>query len=487
MLSFKKELFVGIFYISVAKYSSVVLQLVINAVLSRILLPDDFGLVASVAVFITFFSLLADMGIGPAIVQNRDLSEEDIKAVFSFTIYIAVTISILFYFLANPISVFYSGDSKIVNIVHLLAISVFFYSINIVPQALLQKAKRFKFIGLRTLLVQTVSGALSVFLAFKGFGVYALVFSFVFSSILLFVFNFMKCRIGFSFSLRYTSLQKIQSFSIFQFLFSFINYFSRNLDKILVGRFLDFQALGYYEKSYRLMLFPLQNVPSVINPVLLPLFSELQEDRMLIVQKYCRIIRILSYISLPLGIFLYFSSYELIVLVFGNQWEPSVAIFKILSLSVPFQLIISPAGTIYQAMGATKQLFYSGVVGAFIMLTSFTLPIILWGNLEAVSYGYVLGQFLNFLQTYILFCAVLRTSFLNFLSILIKPVIVSVLLCCILFVYTSLFDLDLFYSLFVKFLITLLFIYMCMQFMGVFNINAFVIVAFKKVRSRLRI
>lgn len=93
----KSQLFSGVFYTALAKYSGVVISLVVAGILARLLSPDDFGIVAVATVIIAFFNLLTDMGVSPAIVQHKSLTKDDLSDIFSFTIWTGIGISILFF------------------------------------------------------------------------------------------------------------------------------------------------------------------------------------------------------------------------------------------------------------------------------------------------------------------------------------------------------------------------------------------------------
>ena len=119
--------------------------------------------------------------------------------------------------------------------------------------------------------------------------------------------------------------------------------------------------LGYYEKSYRLMMLPLQNIAQVITPVMHPIFSDFQNDKGKLLSSYEHIVRFLAFIGLPLSALLFFTAEEVTIIIFGNQWMPSVPVFRILSLSVGIQIILSSSGSIFQAAGDTRSLFVCGV------------------------------------------------------------------------------------------------------------------------------
>jgi len=97
----------------VSKYSTVIIQLIINAILSRLLLPEEFGVVAVITVFINFFNILSDMGIGAAIIQNKELDDNDNQNIFSFTFYIGIALGIIFIFMSFIIAWIYEDKRYI--------------------------------------------------------------------------------------------------------------------------------------------------------------------------------------------------------------------------------------------------------------------------------------------------------------------------------------------------------------------------------------
>ncbi|ETI90276.1 MAG: Polysaccharide biosynthesis protein [Clostridium butyricum DORA_1] len=115
----------------IAKYSNILIQLLVNCILARILTPDDYGIVAVITVFISFFTMIADMGIGPAIIQNKELSNRDVSEIFTFTILTGVIISIIFALFSYPLSKIYDNNVYI-YLGMILSISILFNILNLV-------------------------------------------------------------------------------------------------------------------------------------------------------------------------------------------------------------------------------------------------------------------------------------------------------------------------------------------------------------------
>ena len=380
----KQQLFSGVFYTAIAKYSGIIISLVVAGILARLLSPDDFGIVAIATVIISFFAIFTDMGLSPAILQNKALTQDDLTNIYSFTFWTGIAVALLFFIASWPISAYY--DSPILRtLCQLLSINLFFASVNIVPGALFYKNKEFKFIAIRSFVIQITAGTGAVIAALSGAGLYALLITPIVSSILIYIISFHRYPQHLRMTLGLSSIRKIFSYSVYQFLFNVICYFSRNLDKLLIGKHMGMSDLGYYEKSYRLMMLPLQNITQVVTPVMHPIFSDFQDDKMKLATSYERIIRFLAFIGLPLSVLLFFTAEEVTLIIFGNQWLPSVAVFRILALSVGIQIILSSSGSIFQAAGDTRSLFICGLFSSTLNVAGIVLGIFYFGTLTAIA------------------------------------------------------------------------------------------------------
>lgn len=437
-MSLRKEMVNGVFWTAIQKYSGLFFQLVITGVLARLLTPEDFGIVAIATIVIAFFNLFTDMGVGAAIIQNQNLTKNDINQIFSFTIVIGIVLAFIFAILSYPIGHFYKNDI-LITICQLLSFNLLFASFNIVPNALIHKNKRFKYAAKVTLTVQAICGVVSIVSAFYGLGLYSLLISPIFSTMSIFIIYYRQYKLNFFQGFTKQCLNKIFSYSAYQFLFNFINYFSRNLDKLIIGKFYSMQDLGYYEKSYRLMLLPLNNITNVVTPVMHPILTSLQNDFNALADKYNKIIRFIALISFPMGAYLYFAGSDIIYIVFGNNWEQAVPVFKILSLSLPLQMVLSTIGAIYQASGKTKFLFYGGLCNSTCTIIGFILTALFYDQIEAIAWAWNITLLINTINSYfILYKLVLKASVTPLLKSCIYPFISSIILTIILMLYTRL-------------------------------------------------
>ena len=456
--SIKKQIIKGSIWIAIAKYSGIIIQIIITAILARLITPAAFGTIAVAMVILQFLNVLSDIGIGPAIVQYKLLSKKHLNSLFSLNIYIGIALSILLFFLSGVIADYYN-DISLVHICKIMALVIFFNSLNVVPNALMRKDKRFNTIAKRTLSFQVLSGLMAIWGAYNGWGIYALLVSPLLTSFGVFCVNYYNYPLQYVVRMDKEALTMVSSFSFFQFVFSFFNYFSRNLDKLIIGRYFSMSQLGYYDKSYHLMLLPVQNITFVIEPVLHPVLSSLQTNKNELGFKNISLVKIISRISFPIGIILYFCGAEMIHIVYGNQWNGAIPVFKILALSLPLQMIQSTSGAIYQAAGNTKHMFINGFLNTIITVSGFLIAAIYGKTIEAMAWAWNITLIINFINSYcILNHFTLGCRMTDFFRSLIPQLINSVITFIIVYLITNQIDVkNLFILLLLKVIFVMLF------------------------------
>lgn len=376
----------GAFWSAVQHYSGLAMGVIISMVLARLLSPKEYGVVAIASVLIGFLSLFSSLGIGPAIIQRKNLDKHDINSIFTYSLAIGAFLALLFFCSSWLIASVY-GDEQLVPVCQILSVNIFFGAANMVPNALMSKDLRFKTLAMRALILQLSSGVLAIIAAFNGAGVYSLLIGPVISSVGVYLWNRYYYKLSVERHFDLNPIKKIFGFSSYQFLFGFVNYFSRNLDKLIIGKFMTLGDLGVYEKSYRLMQMPLNNVTGVINPVLLPVLNELQNDKAELSRKYSKIIRFISTISFPAGAILYGMASEIIRFFYGNKWDAAIPVFSILALSLPLQMILSTTGAIFMICDNTKMQFRVGIRNTITTVAGFLIAAIFFKTIEAMAWA----------------------------------------------------------------------------------------------------
>lgn len=424
----RSQLVGGVFWTAISRYAGIAVQIFVTAILARLLSPTEFGIVAVCMVAIAFFDLFTDMGIGAAVVQRQDLEQEDHDHLFSFSIYFGFVLTVLFCLAAQPIAQWY-GEESLAFYLQLLGLMLLFKTFNMLPNALLMKAKRFRFVAIRTLIIQIATGVIACIGAYLGWGVYALLVNPILSSIGTYIVNRRSVTLQFHLRVNFCPLRKVFSYSFYQFAFNLVNYFARNLDKILTGKYLSMQDLGFYEKSYRLVMLPMQNITGVVNPVIQPVLAEYQDDKEFLGEQLLRILRILNMVCFPISVVAFFCAKEIIILFFGDQWYAAIPCFQILCLSIGFQAANNITGSFYQVSNSTRQLFWVGALSAVENVVCFVVAVHFWGTVESVAVAFSAAFVAAFLQTYfVLFHFIFPGMLRRFFRSLLLPFSVSALI-----------------------------------------------------------
>ena len=249
------------------------------------------------------------------------------------------------------------------------------------------RERRFGQIGLRLVVSTLASGALAVVLAVLGNrGAPALVAQTVASRALVLAWNVASHPIRTVNRHFVAPLRRVFSYSAYQLGFGLVNYFSRNLDNLLVGRFLGMGSLGYYDKAYKLTVYPLSALSAVAASVVQPFMAEHQHDPDRIFACWVRVEKSLSLLGVPVACLFVCAAPEVISVLYGPGWQDAVAPFAILSASVYFQMMCNPSGAFFQSLGRTDSMFRVGVINTALTVAGLAAGL-LGGSVTTVATG----------------------------------------------------------------------------------------------------
>lgn len=346
------------------KYALYVFQMASLAIISRLFAPEVFGVIAAFQVFILFFQMLATSSLTSAVVYEETISKEQRNGIFSFTFCVGVVGSILF-FLITPFLASWLDIEGAETLSWVLAFNVLFSALSMMPMASLQKDTKFLLIARSEIIAELSSLAVCVFLYYQGYRLEALASKLMIVPIVRFTMYYMmsaRTSIGRPFFGRDIHLTyKLFSVAKYQLAFNVLNFFSRNLDTLLITKYFGTHLTGVYEKSYQLMKYPLQLFTFAITPALQPVFTKYKKDPEVVESEYYRIIYRLALVGVFAATVLFWKAEELVFILFGPQWHETADILRLLSVTVGLQMVLSSTGGVYQAFGATNHMFRCGV------------------------------------------------------------------------------------------------------------------------------
>lgn len=390
----KNDFKIGIFFTAIGQYGNVIIQLALNIILSRLLTPTDFGVFAIIQVLLLFFRILAGQSISPAIVQNKALTERDYGVIFNYSFIIGIILAVIFGFFGVVLSKIY--DNQIyVSLSWMMSILIISDAINCVPNGILAKEKRFKEVNMRLLFSLIIGATIGIISAFLGAGVYSLIIVETISAVVTLVLNLFLVKIEYTRSLALEPIKEILFFVKHQTLFSLINYLYRNLDNLLVGKFLGATNLGNYSKGYQLISFPITVFLAVINPVMQPILSVHEKDRDLIRGSYLKVTHGLAMVAIPVSVFMSLNAKEIISFLFGNQWSWAVMPFAVLSISIWAQMLSQTISVFWQSRNLPHIQTRNGLL-SFIIIGSAIVIGILTQSIIGVAYAVAISYIINF-------------------------------------------------------------------------------------------
>ncbi len=366
-----------------SKYINVLLSLVITMILARLLTPEQYGTMSVISVFLGLFSVLSNVGIGAAVIQYRDLTDDDCSGLLTFTFLLGIVMAIIFCAISVPISWIYSNN-EYVPLMCLASLSVIFNAANMVPNGILLRDKMFLVSGVRLIVTSLASSLIAIALAVSGWGVYSLVLNTVLQALFVLVWNLVAIKIPLGRRSFVKPLRKVMRFSSYQFLSQVLQYFIRNLDNMLIGAVLGSTTLGYYDKAYKLAKYPIEIVPSTIGPVLKSFFSAAEGDVDRIYGLYFKTEKAMTIVGVFASVFFPLASSELITLFFGGQWAESALPFSILSVSIVFQMHNYMVFSVLEGLKHTDYLFRHTLITSSAMVVMLVVGL-LSGSLTVVA------------------------------------------------------------------------------------------------------
>ncbi len=395
MKSLKQKTISGIAWNSGGKISNQVLQFILSVILMRLLQPSDYGLIAMAMVLIGFAGIFNEFGFSSALVQHQNITEEHKSSIFWLNLIVGITLTLLFFSLAETFASLYENDN-LVNIIKYLSFSFIINSVSIVPGTLLQKEMNYAAINKIDVTIVIISGLIGVYLAFNGWDVMSLVVQYLASQLLKIPLLFIASHWYPKFLYSKDSVRELFSYSAYLTGFNFVNYCARRSDDLLVGKFMGADSLGIYSRAYSLMLLPINQVINIISNVMFPALSSIQEDKERVKRIFLKTIQFIAFITFPMMIGLIAAADNFIIGVFGDKWSEVIPVIRILAFVGVAQTIANPTGWIYTSQGKTNWMFWWGVFGSGSIIAAIVIGVIL-GSIYTVAVAYLV---INMLLAY---------------------------------------------------------------------------------------
>lgn len=317
--------------------------------MARLLEPSAFGLVAMANVLLRFGSYLAQMGIGPALIQKGDVSGYDARAAWTLAVALGFLFSLSFYFLA-PLSIDIFKNGEVAAIVRVLALSFFLSSLSVTSISILRSQLQFRTIALIEM-AAFVAGyvGVGITLAFLGYGVWSLVVCSLTQTTILAALSYGASRHSVIPFLNWRHSRELLSYGGRLSLVTFVQMIYSSIGPTAIGRYLGSSSLGYFNNAYRLSNLTLENLTTAITRVLFPSFSKVQSDRERLKRAFLSSYLLLAILITPIAYGMIPAGREVVLTILGPKWISSIIPFQILCVVAPLSLLNMIIGNVFDA------------------------------------------------------------------------------------------------------------------------------------------
>lgn len=391
MASLKEKTVKGVVWSSVDRFFSQGIQFIFSILIARLLLPSDYGTVAMLNIFLAISQTFIDSGFGTALIRKIDRTEEDFSTVFYFNIAAALAFYGILWFTAPYIADFYDIP-LLKDITRVVALTLVFGSFSGIQSAKLSIAIDFRSRAIISITVTLVTGALGLWMAYSGYGVWALVMQSVVSSLLrtILLWAFVRWMPKLVFS--WKSFKELFSFGSKLLASGLLDTAYNNIYTLVIGKVFSSSALGVYSRADSLAQYPSSNITSVLQGVTFPVLSSIQNEPERLTSAYKKFIRLSAFVVFPLMIGLSAVADPLIRLVLTDKWEGAIYLLQIICFSMMWYPVHAINLNLLQVEGRSDYFLKLEIIKKIqgVIVLCITIPL----GLVTMCYGRVVSSVL---------------------------------------------------------------------------------------------
>jgi O-antigen/teichoic acid export membrane protein len=391
MATLKQKTITSLGWSTAGSFGKQGIQFLISVVLTRLLVPEDFGLLGMILVLTGIATLFNDLGFGAALIHKKSLEERHLSSVFWLNLGVGLFLTTFIIAIAPLVASFYR-EPQLVSLTRVVAINFFVGAFGIVQKNLFSRHMQFRELAAIDFFAVLFAGCIAITMAFSGFGVWSLVAQLVSLTVLSVLLLWVRSKWHPQFIIQWQAIKELWPFSSNLLGSQLLNYGVRNVDYLLIGRYIGSWDLGIYTRAYTTMLLPINQVTAVVGRVMFPALSRIQDNVSKVKQVYLYSNRMIALITMPLMLGLIVTARPFVLTFFGPKWEAVVPILQVLCLVGVRQTLGSTVGWIYQSQGRTDIMFRWSILSFVVTVVAFVIGL-RWGIIGVAS-AYAVGNYL---------------------------------------------------------------------------------------------
>lgn len=327
----KTKTITSMLWTATQRFGVLILSFVANLILAHYLSADDYGVVGMISIFITLAETITDSGLGQALIQKKDTTDDDYSTVFWSNLILSVFLYIILFFSAPFIAKFYNMEI-LTKILRIKAIIIILQGLRLIQTTILQKQLNFKKISIVYLTASLFSTVISIILAICGWGLWSLVIKTLLDislrTLLFWIFGHWRPKFVFS----HSSFKQLFSFGFVMLITSLIVTLYEEGQGLIIGKAFSAATLGYYTQAVKLQEVPSNALTQIVNQVTFPVFSKLKDDIATLKNGLKKIVTGISYLAFPMMVFFIVCASPIFHLLFTSKWNQSIPYFRYLCL-----------------------------------------------------------------------------------------------------------------------------------------------------------
>ena len=385
----------GMVWTALQKYSTMFIHFISGIILARLLTPYDYGCIGMLSIFMVLAEAFIDGGFGSALIQKKRPTQQDYSTIFFWNLGMAVVMYAILFFSAPAIARFYDIP-LLCDVLRVQGVILFIYAFNIIQKNQLRKKLNFKLLSIVTIGTSLVALGITIYMAYKGYGVWALVAQHIITSAIpaLVFWFYVKWRPIWTFS--WSSFKELFSFGFYMFLTHIFNSFGHQIQGLLIGKFYNASTMGYYSKAHGLERLASTSISSVMTQVTYPLYAEAQDNKKQLANIIRRITMTLSYITFPLMFILLLCAKPIFVLLYSDRWLQSVPYFQVLCIAGLAYCLQGVNNQSVAAVGESRAMFIWTVIKRAVGI-GFMIVGLVWFGMKGLLVGVVLNSWFSYL------------------------------------------------------------------------------------------
>jgi PST family polysaccharide transporter len=389
MSEFRKRVIAGIAWNSIAQIGTQVINFVTTLILTRLLPPSSFGLIAMAGVVTGFFAIFPGLGLGAALVQKADAEERHFTSIYWVNLFVSLALALMVA-ACGPFAARSFSEAALTPILGALALQFPLSALGSIHRVHLRRALRFDVLSRTELLAAFLGGVVGVVMALAGFGVWSIVARALLTGTLSSLFVHIARPYWPGRRVDRAAVRECAGFGLNMLGWEVLSYVFRNGDNFLVGKYLGAVALGFYSRAYTFMLVPLLAVVRVISGVLFPALSQIQDDLDRVRAVFLRVAGVVALVSFPIALGFAVVAEPFVRSVLGARWAPAIPLFHILCPTGIWDAMSAICAPIYRARGRADLHLRVTVVGCVLSVAAFVVGL-RWG-VQGVAFGYVVSS-----------------------------------------------------------------------------------------------